>query len=196
MELPEAEEVVEHLGLDDLGRLRHPDPLGQPGQLHRGRHGDEVALALRERFVDRHEAVFRGVGLVGDLGRGRVGQPLGGADQDRARVELEQACALDIRREPADEPDVARPEQALLGRAAGLGEESHGGMMHLSAVRWGPADRTGADGPKVRARRGRSRGLVRRCVRRPGSGDRGGSPVGPAGRPSADRRRTTAGTRS
>ena len=69
VELPEAEEVVEHLGLDDLGRLGHPDPLGQPGQLDGGRHRDEVAIALRERVVDRDEAVLGPVGGVGDVGR-------------------------------------------------------------------------------------------------------------------------------
>ena len=55
---PQAEEVVERLGLHDLRGLGHPDPVGEAGQLHRGGQGDQVAVGLGERVVDRDEAVL------------------------------------------------------------------------------------------------------------------------------------------
>ncbi len=115
VELPQAEEIVEHLGLDDLGRLGHPDPVGQPGQLDRGRHGDQVAIALGERAVHRDQPVVGRIGGLGDRRGQAVGQVVGRPDQDGARIELDQAPAVDERREAAHEPDVARPQQALVG---------------------------------------------------------------------------------
>ena len=94
VELTQAEEVVEHLGLDDLGRLGHPDPVGQPGQLDRRRHRDEIAVALGQGVVDGHQSVLGCPGApvrLGDLGDGRVGQCLGRRDEDDAGVELEEA---------------------------------------------------------------------------------------------------------
>ena len=118
VELSQAEEVVEHLGLDDLGRLGHPDPVGQPGQLDRRRHRDEIAVALGQGVVDGHQSVLGCPGTpvrLGDLGDGRVGQCLGRRDEDDAGVELEEAAVDDVHRKSPHEADVARPEQALLG---------------------------------------------------------------------------------
>ena len=116
MELSQAEEVVEHLGLDDLGRLRHPDPVGEAGELDRGRHRDEVAIALGERRIDRDEAVLGHVDLDGDAAGGIVGQAVGRADQDHPGIELEQSTAGDLGGQAPDEADVPGPEQALIGR--------------------------------------------------------------------------------
>ena len=57
VDVPEGEEVVEHLRLDDVARLGHPDPLGQAGLLDGRGQADEVALALGQRRVQGHEAV-------------------------------------------------------------------------------------------------------------------------------------------
>ena len=162
VQLPEAEEVVEHLGLDDLGRLGHADPLGEAGQLDRGGHRDEVAVALGQGLVERDQAVLGPVGGLGDLGGERVGQGLGRADQDDARIELEHAPAFDERSESAHEPDVARPEEPFRrGSARRGGQEPHAGILRPAAwpsrgatvpvvmvrwsgaIRWGPV-RSGA----------------------------------------------------
>ena len=118
VELSQAEEVVEHLGLDDLGRLGHPDPVGEPGELDRRRHRDEIAVALGQGVVDGDQSVLGCLvapARLGDLGDGGVGQRLGRGDEDDARVELEEAAVDDVHRKAPHEADVARPEQALLG---------------------------------------------------------------------------------
>ena len=118
VELPQAEEVVEHLGLDDLGRLGHPDPVGEPGELDRRRHRDEIAVALGQGVVDGHQSVLGCLAApvrLGDLGDDRVGQRIGRRDEDDARVQLEDAAVDDVHRKAPHEADIARPEQALLG---------------------------------------------------------------------------------
>ena len=157
VELPQAEEVVEHLGLDDLGRLGHADPVGQAGQQDRRRHRDDVAIGLGQRVVDRDEAVFGSVrGVVRDLRGQPVGQRVDRADQDRPGLELEQAATDDASREAAHEPDVPRPEQSLRRGPTWRGLEPHFGILRAGprrgrsyerpdrvapwsgAVRWGP----------------------------------------------------------
>ena len=96
MQLPQAEEVVEHLGLDDLGRLGHADPVGQPGQLDRRRHRDEIAVALGQGVVDGDQAVFGRLGRRWATSAARDSVScVGRRDEDRARVELEDAAAVD-----------------------------------------------------------------------------------------------------
>ena len=118
MQLSQAEEVVEHLGLDDLGRLGHPDPVGEPGELDGRRHRDEIPVAFGQGVVDGHQTVLGCLVApvrLGDLGDDRVGQRTGWRDEDDARVQLEDAAVDDVHREAPHEADVARPEQALLG---------------------------------------------------------------------------------
>jgi hypothetical protein len=127
--LSQAEEVVEHLGLHDLRRLRHPDPIRDPGQLHGRGHRHEIPVALRQRLVHVDEPVFERLAEARDLGRGGVGQLGRRGDEDGAGVELEDAGVVDQRRETPDEPDVARPEEALLPRPTWRREEPHAAIM-------------------------------------------------------------------
>ena len=148
--LPQAEEVVEHLGLDDLRGLGHADPLGQAGQLDRRRHRDEVAVALGKGLVERDQPVLGPVRGLGDLGGERVGQRLGRTDEDDAGVEFEQAPAIDVRREAAHESDVARPEQSLGRGSSWRGQEPHATYLApVTSADW-PSDRPGRRGPLVR----------------------------------------------
>ncbi len=134
MELPQAEEVVEHLGLDDLGRLGHADPVGQARQQDRRRHRDDVAIAFGQRVVHRDEAVLGSVRcVVRDLRGQPVGQRVDRADQDRSGLELEQAAADDAGREAAHEPDVPRPEQSFRRGPTWRGLEPH-----VAILRSGP----------------------------------------------------------
>ena len=111
---PQAEEVVERLGLDDLGRLGHPDPLGQPGHLdgrgERGRGSGRPRAARRRSRRGRSPAAGsrrpRWRALRSARWPGRSAPP-----PSRARG---RAIARRDRRQAVHEPDVARPEQAFL----------------------------------------------------------------------------------
>ncbi len=121
----QAEEVVEHLGLHDLRALRHPDALGDPGDLDRGGHGEEVPLRLRPARIDHHEAVFGEVGDTFSHGPdGRLGEDVRRADHDRAGVQFEHMDAVDEHRDAVHEADVAGPEEPL-GILAARTEEAH-----------------------------------------------------------------------
>ena len=146
VELPQAEEVVEHLGLDDLGRLRHPDPLGEPGELDRGRHRDEVAIAFGKAAVDGDQAVFGVVRVACDLGGRSVGQLLGRADQDGPCLELEEAAALDLRRRGGGRSGYrATTAGARRSSTRGL-EESHPAIMRRSSAIGRSIERPGRRG--------------------------------------------------
>ena len=87
---PEAEEVVEHLGLDDLGRLRHPDPVREAAELDGGRGRDQVAVGLGQRPVDHDEAVLGVSCPIGDLlDQALVAEGSGRGDQHGPRLELD-----------------------------------------------------------------------------------------------------------
>ena len=110
----QREEVVEHLRLDHLACLGHPDPLGQAGLLDRRGQAHKVALALGHRLVEADEAVRGGADRCRDLGDVRVGQVGGRADDDDASVELVRATRGHGREHSMGEPDVTRPEQTLV----------------------------------------------------------------------------------
>ena len=74
VERAQAEEVVERLRLDDLGRLGHPDAVRETGHLDRGRERHQVAVRLRQRVIDRDEAVLGRACLAGDRARDELGQ--------------------------------------------------------------------------------------------------------------------------
>ena len=107
VQLAEAEEVVEHPGLDELRRLAHPDPIRESGRLDRGRQGEQVPVAFRQGRIDGHDPVVRVAHLVRDLLGDRVGQQVGRGDQDGAGVEFQDACARQIAGQAIDESDVA-----------------------------------------------------------------------------------------
>ena len=139
VELPQAEEVVEHLGLDDLGGLGHPDPLGEAGQLHRRGHRDQVAVALRERVVDRDEAVLGPVGATCDVVGEALRELVGGADEDHPGLEVEDSPFVQTRCHAAHEADVARPQEALVAHSPRRREEPHGPIMRpCPAGPWHP----------------------------------------------------------
>jgi hypothetical protein len=138
---PEAEEVVEHLRLDELARLGHADPFGEAGLLHRGGQGDEMPLAFRQCPVQGGETVAGGVGRRGDVGGARLGELRGRADHDDPGIQLEHPEVRQRRRETMREPDVTRPEEPLLLVivSSGAAEKPHArspaGVRHTGHVR-------------------------------------------------------------
>ena len=115
VDVAQAEEVVERLHLDELARRRHPDPVGEARQLDRLGHRGDVALALLEGRVEVDEAVRRGVDLLRDRRRPRVGQLRRRPDDDHPGFELEHASAGGGLGQPGRETDVAGPEEAFGG---------------------------------------------------------------------------------
>ncbi len=124
VQVAQAEEVVERLGLDDGGGLGHADPIGQAGCLDGCRECHQIAVRLGQRGVDRHHPVARLVRVDGDIVSQGFGQQSCRGDEDGTGVELEDTGILQLGREPAHEAGVARPEQALIGEAARWREQS------------------------------------------------------------------------
>ena len=138
VEVAQAEEVVERLVLDRLGGLGHADPVGEAGGLDGRRERHQVAIRLGQVCVHRDDPVAGLIRIEGDVGGERLGEQDRRRDEDRPRVQFEDACILQLGGEPADEAGVARPEQALIGWATGRREQSHGGILGSAPGRYAP----------------------------------------------------------
>ena len=187
---PQAEEVVERLGLDDLRRLGHPDPVGEARLLDGARERHEVAVRLRQREVDRDESVLGVAPVFRDLVGDGIGQPVGRADQDRARAEVEDARAGHSVGQLVHEPDVPRPEEPLVRRSPGRREEPQACVQRVTSRRraaWGRHRRSMPSCPGSTApappgvRRRRPVALRPRWQRRPMSPAATGRGSAPAG---------------
>ena len=155
VERAQAEEVVERLGLDDLGRLGHADAVRETGHLDGGREGHQVAVRLRQRVVDRDEAVLGCARLPGDRARDELGQL---ARRARSRSRPSRARGR-------EHPARATRADARTGcRATTAGARRWGGGDWRRGARDSTAGRL-ATAPPTRRRRARAS-----CPRAPSRG--------------------------
>ena len=122
---PDREEQVEHLRLDRLDRLAHPDPVRNARQLDCGGQRVKILLRLGQARVHLHKAVIGAAARAGDFGSNGLGKRLDRGDETGARPQFKDAAVRDPFVEAVQKSDIPRPDQPLVTTPL-ITEEAHG----------------------------------------------------------------------